>query len=174
MTTPTDGIQVQNFPPVENLVGGNEILSAQEARRQENLAKCPIPYCLIAGSTALIYPDVSDKKKGLIIVPDSSQKPTMVGTIVQVGGGFASDYDYKPEDFRGNCPYKPGDRVVWGKYDAGSVLACYVQREWWSEDQIAEMKQFKREYQVEFMIVELGRIKALSTAGEREPIVPEG
>lgn len=139
---------------------------SEKAQRKENLAKCPTPYFQIAGMAVLVYKDPSEDQYGLLVLPDGKKLESIIGTIIQVGGGYATDWEYKPDDFRANCPYKPGDRVLWSKYDA-TTYKFRVHREWWTEEEIENMRQLKREEKVEFLILPMPRIVGLVTAPEK-------
>jgi co-chaperonin GroES (HSP10) len=137
-----------------------------ETQRRNNLAKCPDPYFQIAGAKVLAYIDPADAEYGKIAIPDTAQNAPLVGTVIQVGGGYASDMLYTPDDFRKNCPYKPGDKILWSRF-ASTTIKLYVHPEWWSDEELETFGKIRREEKVDFLVLDMTNIIGLVTAPEK-------
>lgn len=148
--------------------------------------KLPKPLCKLQGQRVLVYKDEFSEDYGRFLkIPreQGEKRAPMIGTVVMVGDGFVSHdwlnyYDPGQPDtpleeirdrviaaWRKICPIQEGDRVQWSKYD-DLIVEMRVAKDWWTEDQIAKMKEFGREELVEFYLLDLHQVAIVNTAAE--------
>lgn len=128
----------------------------------ENISSCikrgryPRPKFRVAGKRLLVLQDEAEEKYGLLFIPENTadnRKPT-VGTIVQIGSGYDPHEPVEAmQDWLERCPFKVGDRVLWGRWET-KAIESKVHPDWWTDEEKAQAEKRGREGTVRFVVLE--------------------
>jgi co-chaperonin GroES (HSP10) len=112
--------------------------------------RLPKPHFIPNGKRIVILQEPEERiSKGGILIPDQSAtkyRPT-VGVVIGLGTGYDPEHPLWDEWERSEeelltppwrCPFKVGDRVVWGRYHGDVRVKTTVEPEWFDEGEDPE------------------------------------